>query len=126
MRISDWSSDVCSPDLLIAGWLFGRASHPGGRKWRARYEAEREAHAAYREQTEARIDALQRENAALGHDRVAVPADPRPIDAPARGPWLGARESNDLTRNRGIDATLADRLRVAGIGTFAARTAERR
>src|SRR3546814_9770872 len=68
--------------LLIAGWLFGLASHPGGRKWRARYEAEREAHDAYREQTEARIDALQRENAALGHDRVAVPADPRPIDAP--------------------------------------------
>src|SRR3546814_6829655 len=65
--------------------IFGLASHPGGRKWRARYEAEREAHAAYREQTEARIDALQRENAALGHDRVAVPADPRPIDAPARG-----------------------------------------
>src|SRR3546814_20870329 len=77
--------------LLIAGWLFGLASHPGGRKWRARYEAEREAHAAYREQTEARIDALQRENAALGHDRVAVPAAPRHIAAPARGPWLGAR-----------------------------------
>src|SRR3546814_21125097 len=84
--------------LLIAGWLFGLASHPGGRKWRARYEAEREAHAAYREQTEARIDALQRENAALGHDRVAVPADPRPIDAPARGPWLGARARSEERR----------------------------
>src|SRR3546814_15588724 len=32
---------------------------------------------------------------------------------------LGARESDDLTRIRGIDATLADRLRVAGIRTFA-------
>ena len=29
--------------LLVAGWFFGLASHPGGRKWRTRYEEEREA-----------------------------------------------------------------------------------
>ncbi|HVI98886.1 MAG TPA: hypothetical protein VM657_07465 [Sphingomonas sp.] len=98
--------------LLIAGWLFGLASHPGGKKWRARYEAEREAHAAYRAEAETRIEKLERE-------RVAVPAAARPDDAPARGPWLGARATDDLTRIRGIDATLEDRLRVAGIRTFA-------
>ncbi|MGJ3626196.1 hypothetical protein AB5I41_03175 [Sphingomonas sp. MMS24-JH45] len=27
---------------LVAGWLFGLASHPGGKKWKARYIAERE------------------------------------------------------------------------------------
>ena len=39
--------------LLIAGWLFGLASHPGGRKWKERYAAERDAHAANRKQWEA-------------------------------------------------------------------------
>ncbi len=34
--------------LLFAGWLFGLASHPGGRKWKERYVAERDAHAANR------------------------------------------------------------------------------
>ncbi|MCM8729444.1 hypothetical protein ACFO8O_00485 [Hephaestia sp. GCM10023244] len=105
--------------LLVAGWLFGLASHPGGRKWRDRYEAEREAHAAYRDQADARIDALERENAALGHARVAVPAAALPMGAPARGPWLGAGDDDDLTRIRGIDAMLANRLRAAGIRSFA-------
>ena len=35
--------------LLVAGWFFGLASHPGGRKWRTRYEEEREAHATAQE-----------------------------------------------------------------------------
>lgn len=46
---------------LIAGWLFGLASHPGGRKWKTRYAAERDAHAA----TTKRITELERENARL-------------------------------------------------------------
>ena len=32
--------------VLIAGWLLGLASHPGGKKWKARYLAERDAHGA--------------------------------------------------------------------------------
>jgi cell division protein FtsB len=40
---------------LVAGWLFGLASHPGGGKWKARYLAERDAHAANRKQAEARL-----------------------------------------------------------------------
>lgn len=58
--------------VLIAGWLFGLASHPGGRKWRERYVGEREAHAATRSDVEARLSQanariveLERENARL-------------------------------------------------------------
>jgi hypothetical protein len=43
---------------LVAGWLFGLASHPGGRKWKARYAAERDAHAA----TNKRVIELERDN----------------------------------------------------------------
>ena len=116
--------------LLIAGWLFGLASHPGGRKWRARYDVERETHAQYRKDAEARLAAqdkriaeLERENAALGRERgaaaVAVPAAGRPDDAPERGTWLGAAGGDDLSRIRGIDKTLEGRLGAAGIKTFA-------
>lgn len=41
--------------VLVAGWFFGLASHPGGRKWRDRYTAEREAHATNRKQAEAHL-----------------------------------------------------------------------
>ena len=57
---------------LVAGWLFGLASHPGGRRWKQRYADEREAHAAYRRDQDARIAELttrarelERENARL-------------------------------------------------------------
>ena len=45
--------------LLVAGWLFGLASHPGGRKWKERYLAERDAHAAYRKDADTRIVAAK-------------------------------------------------------------------
>jgi hypothetical protein len=40
---------------LVAGWLFGLASHPGGRKWKERYATEREAHAATRKDYDGQI-----------------------------------------------------------------------
>ena len=46
---------------LVAGWLFGLASHPGGKKWKARYIVERDAHAA----TTKRATELERDNARL-------------------------------------------------------------
>ena len=46
---------------LVAGWLFGLASHPGGKKWKARYLAERDAHA----DTTKRATELERDNARL-------------------------------------------------------------
>jgi predicted flap endonuclease-1-like 5' DNA nuclease len=115
--------------VLVAGWLFGLASHPGGRKWRSRYEAEREAHAAYRREAEARVKTsddrvaeLERRNATLESDvraaGVAVPAAPLAADAPRRGNWLGTGEAHDLSRIRGIDGALQKRLAGAGVETF--------
>lgn len=70
---------------LVAGWFFGLASHSGGRKWKTRYAAERDAHAAYRKQGDTgladanrRIAELERENA-----RLARAADAVPVAAPA-------------------------------------------
>ena len=112
--------------LLVAGWFFGLASHPGGRKWRTRYEEEREAHAAYRRETETqrkadaeRLAELERRNAELERDRgAAMPAAPLPADAPARGAWLGSGKPDDLARIRGIDAPLATQLGEVGITSY--------
>jgi len=73
---------------LLAGWFFGLASHSGGRKWKARYAAEREAHASLRKQGDTayadanrRIAELERENA-----RLVQAAEARPVvAAPAVG-----------------------------------------
>jgi predicted flap endonuclease-1-like 5' DNA nuclease len=115
--------------LLVAGWLFGLASHPGGRKWRTRYEAERDAHASYRKEIEARrkadderIAELERRNAALEKDlhaaNVAVPASALPADAPRRGSWMGSGKADDLARIRGIDKPLQARLADAGVTSY--------
>ncbi len=63
--------------VFVAGWFLGLASHSGGRKWRERYVAEREAHAAARRDADARVAAaearhseLEREHARL---RAAAP-----------------------------------------------------
>jgi predicted flap endonuclease-1-like 5' DNA nuclease len=115
--------------LLIAGWFFGLASHPGGRKWKTRYAEERDAHAAYRKEMEAqrkadadRIAELERRNATLENDlraaQIARPADRLPEDAPRRGAWLGSGSADDLSRIRGIDRPLADRLNTMGITSY--------
>ncbi|AXJ94689.1 MULTISPECIES: hypothetical protein [unclassified Sphingomonas] len=91
---------------LIAGWFFGLASSSGGKKWKARYAAEREAHAAHRKQGEtslaaanARIAELERENERL--------AKATPVAAPVV----------DTT----VRPTLTDR--ITGRAPVAARTA---
>ncbi|WP_445191998.1 hypothetical protein ACT009_15735 [Sphingomonas sp. Tas61C01] len=72
--------------LFVAGWLLGLASHPGGRKWKDRYLAERDAHAGVRKDGDARVsDAnrriteLERENARLAS---APPVAAAPVVAP--------------------------------------------
>jgi len=57
---------------LVAGWLLGLASHPGGRRWKQRYADERDAHATARREHDARVAEanartaeLERENARL-------------------------------------------------------------
>jgi predicted flap endonuclease-1-like 5' DNA nuclease len=115
--------------LLVAGWLFGLASHPGGRKWRTRYEEERDAHAAYRREVEARekahaerIALLEKRNAGLESDlraaQTAVPARALPDDAPRRGSWLGSGTTDDLSRIRGIDGSLQSRLADVGVTSY--------
>lgn len=70
---------------LVAGWLFGLASHPGGRTWKRRYADEREAHAVLRRdhdtrlaEANARIKALEAENASLAR---ATPVATAPLAA---------------------------------------------
>ena len=115
--------------LLIAGWFFGLASHPGGRKWKLRYQEERDARVADRKEADAQraadaehIAELERRNDQLQADlraaNVAVPASRLPEDAPRRGAWLGAGGANDLARIRGIDAPLAAQLNTAGITSY--------
>ena len=82
--------------LFVAGWLFGLASHPGGRKWKTRYLAERDAHVLVRKDrdgrntaAEARIAELERENARLAKAQpvvapvttTAVPVATQPVVA---------------------------------------------
>ena len=48
MLFSTTSQFVVLALLLLIGWLFGFVSHPGGEKWKSRYEEEGEKYAAYR------------------------------------------------------------------------------
>ncbi len=70
---------------LVAGWLFGLASHPGGRKWKQRYVDERTVHGENRKQFDtrlaeanARIRELERDN-----ERLAKAA---PVATPTHAP----------------------------------------
>jgi len=94
--------------VLVAGWFFGLASHPGGRKWRERYTTEREAHAANRKQAEvhlaqqqARAAELERENERLARQATSVRAD-APASAPVSAPMASgaARPAFALSRTR--------------------------
>lgn len=67
--------------LLFAGWLFGLASHPGGKKWRVRYEKERDAHNAYRTEADARVGEANARAAKLeGELRDARATQPVAVD----------------------------------------------
>ncbi len=77
---------------LIAGWLFGLASHPGGRKWKQRYADERDVHARTRKdlearlvEREARVTELERDNARLATATPVMAATHAPT-ATTRGP----------------------------------------
>lgn len=99
---------------LIAGWLFGLASHPGGRKWQQRYADERELHAANRRDFDsrlaegnARIKELEAENARLG--RAA------PVTAATIAPNAHAATASDSAYVE--RATAADSAYVERTGT---------
>jgi hypothetical protein len=62
--------------VFVAGWLLGLASHPGGRKWRERYAAERDAHAGYRKDADARIAAAEARHRELEADHARLTTAP--------------------------------------------------
>jgi hypothetical protein len=111
---------------LFAGWLFGLASHPGGKKWKARYATERDAHAA----TAKRVAELEGENARLARavpaadERVVPVRDDRPLrderpvyderpvgDAPLSRDDRALRDENDrlIARDSAAPAHPVDR-----------------
>ena len=78
---------------LIAGWLFGLASHPGGRKWKQRYAEERDVHGRNRKDFDARlaerdvrIKELERENARLANATPVVATSHAPVVGAAHAP----------------------------------------
>ena len=93
--------------LFVAGWLLGLASHPGGRKWKDRYLAERDAHAGVRKDSDARVaDAdrriaeLERENARLASAPpvaaapvAATPVAAAPVATPVSDSVIERRET---------------------------------
>lgn len=85
--------------VFVAGWLLGLASHPGGRRWRERYAAEREAHTVARKDADARVAAaeakhreLEREHARAVAATPVVVSRPTPIRATAARPAFAAGE----------------------------------
>lgn len=82
--------------VLVAGWLFGLASHPGGAKWRNRYAAERDAHATTRKSAQqqhtadtARLADLERDHTRLAK---AAPVTAATVARPAARPAYVAGE----------------------------------
>ncbi len=70
--------------VFVAGWLLGLASHSGGRKWRDRYAAEREAHAAARRDADARVAAAETRARDLEQDHARLRSAERVTIAPRR------------------------------------------
>ena len=70
--------------VFVAGWLFGLASHSGGRRWRERYAAEREAHAAARRDADARVAAAETRTRELEQDHARLASAERVTIAPRR------------------------------------------
>ena len=110
--------------LLVAGWLFGLASHPGGGKWKARYLAERDAHAGYRKDADVRAAEA---NAHLAErDRTHASAtDERLAAANARIAEL-ERDNSRLAASRPTAVPIGSGERVEirpGVATSSARPA---
>ncbi|WP_084582198.1 hypothetical protein [Sphingomonas azotifigens] len=109
---------------LVAGWLLGMATSAGGRRWRERYEAERDAHAAARNEltaANAQIRELETANAQLERRQTemrALPAsDPAPRrDSAIRSWFYGGTDV--LARIHGIDEHRERQLNELGIQHF--------
>ncbi|MES3057184.1 hypothetical protein O6V14_16245 [Sphingomonas faeni] len=90
--------------VFVAGWLFGLASHPGGKKWKARYLAERDAHASVKKDGDVRAAAAEkraveaeRENARLVKDVEAARVAPAVVE---RAPVVDTSRTGALSSAR--------------------------
>lgn len=86
--------------VLIAGWFFGLASHSGGRKWKERYAAERDAHAAHRKDVETRLAGADRRTAELERENARL-AKVAPVTAATIRPATAARPAYPAGERRG-------------------------
>lgn len=114
--------------LLVAGWFFGFASAPGGRKWKERLREEEIEHARTQDQLIAdvkakdkRIAELEKErDAALKNASTAAPVASADVE-PAKGDgwrgWFGWGRDN-LARIKGIDEAREKRLNELGYKTY--------
>jgi len=110
---------------LIAGWLFGLASHPGGRKWKERLHAAEAEHAAYRTDADARIRTIEAERdrlatvGAASHSTAASAVAPAGAAATGGGikGFFGWGRDN-LARIRGIGPDVESRINGEGIKTY--------
>jgi predicted flap endonuclease-1-like 5' DNA nuclease len=114
---------------LVAGWFFGMASAPGGKKWRELYEEESVDLANYRHQAETdlkdanrRIRDLEAENTKLAAAAAAAPAvaATAAADTPSGSGWRGwfGWGRDNLARIKGIDEAREKRLNELGIKTY--------
>ncbi len=118
---------------LVAGWLFGLASHPGGKKWKERYRTQEAEFKTTREgltTRDARIKELERERdealrhrgtatattAAVGTAASATAAS----SSTSRGGGFFGWGRDNLSRIHGIDEPTEQALRAEGIKTYAA------
>lgn len=93
---------------FLGGWLLGLATHPGGRKWKARYAQERDAHAVSRRDYEAKLTAAEAQARDLAAERTrAAQAEARIAEIErerdAHAAELGRRrddQAGELARGR--------------------------
>lgn len=128
---------------LIAGWFFGLASHPGGKKWKQKYRDEKAAHEAVMKEREGvfaerdgRVKELEAENARLTreidrsrpHGTTTTAAVAGATGVAAGSAATGARsggirgffgwDRDNLSRINGIDEPTEKALVAEGVKSF--------
>ena len=109
---------------LLAGWLFGLASAPSGKRARERLRALEAEHAAYRREAEARIAAAEAERNQMARTTPVSPVTAAAAASPAAGrsarSGFFGTDGDNLSRIRGIDEATERALHAEGIKTYAA------
>ncbi len=106
---------------FVAGWLFGLASAPGGRRAKDRLHTLETEHAAYRRDAEARIAAAEAERDRLARATPVATATTAAVAGtaarPASSGFFGWGRDN-LSRIHGLDEATEKRINAEGITTY--------